>query len=232
RAGRWRRRRAGSVRDGPATLRRQLASGGEIVRLGRRRRRLALRPVVMLCDVSGSMEPYSRMVLRFAKSLIRSGWPLDVYAFSTSLVRLTPALRDDYADRALEHAIGLIPDFAGGTRVADCLGTFNRRWARIALRRRAAAVIVSDGLDAGDPDAAAAEMARCCRLAWAVGCVNPGSGRAGSDPPARGMSAALPYLNGFWPAHTWASLEEAWERLARIDPLLRQYASWAGSPTG
>lgn len=232
RSRRWRRHRAGTVWDVPATLRRQLASGGEIVRLERRRRRLALRPVVMLCDVSGSMEPYSRMVLRFAKSLIRSGWPLDVYAFSTSLVRLTPALRDDYADRALEHAIGLIPDFAGGTRVADCLGTFNRRWARIALRRRAAAVIVSDGLDAGDPDAAAAEMARLARLAWAVVWLNPGLGRPGYEPTARGMAAALPYLNAFWPGHTWASLEEAWERLARIDPLFKPYASRVGAGSG
>lgn len=232
RSRRWRRHRAGTAWDVPATLRRQMANAGEIVRLERRRRRLAMRPVVMLCDVSGSMEPYSRMVLRFAKSLLRTGWPLDVFAFSTSLVRLTPVLRDAHADRALERAVGLIPDFGGGTRVADCLSAFNRQWARMALRRRAVAVIVSDGLDAGDPAAAAEEMARLARLARAVVWINPALGRPGYEPTARGMAAALPFVNAFWPGHTWASLQEAWERLAHVDPLVRPYPLGAGDGRG
>lgn len=215
RSRRWRRSRAGRKWDVAATLRRTVTSP-EMMNIAKRLRGPAPRPVVMLCDVSGSMEPYSRMVLRFARAIQRTAWPLEVFVFSTRLTHITRALAKERVDVAIERALRTAPDFGGGTRLAHCLGEFNRRWARRVMRRGAVAVIVSDGLDSDDPEELSTEMARLARFSRGIVWLHPDARRPGFEPTARGMAAALPYIDRLLPGNTWAALEEAWLALTAL----------------
>lgn len=212
RSRRWRQSRAGKRWDVAASLRRAVTSP-EMIKIVKRLRGPAPRPVVMLCDVSGSMEPYSRMVLRFARAIQRTEWPLEVFVFSTRLTHITRALGKERVDVAIERALRTAPDFGGGTRLAHCLGEFNRRWARRVMRRGAVAVIVSDGLDSDDPEELGEEMARLARLSRGIVWLHPDARRPGFEPTARGMAAALPHIDRLLPGNTWAALEEAWMAL-------------------
>jgi uncharacterized protein with von Willebrand factor type A (vWA) domain len=181
---------------------------GDLLELPRRRRREAVRPVVMLADVSGSMERYSRVMLHFLYGVANSGAPAEAFVFATRLTRVSWQL----LRRRGVHAIALlareVQDWGGGTRIGDALRTFNTRWARRVMRHGPTLIIVSDGWDRGDPDVLRGEIARlrrsCRRVIW----LNPLLGSAGYEPLTRGMQAALPYVDRFLPVHNLASIED------------------------
>lgn len=221
-ASRWplperRTRRAVAGARGPSldmrsTWRHNLRHGGEILDLRRRRRQHKPRPLVLLCDVSGSMERYSRVLLLLGYALSHqpvygATCPVEVFAFGTRLTRLTRHLRHRDAGQALAEASAAIHDWGGGTRIGEAVKRFNYDWARRVLRHGAIVLIISDGIDRGDTALVATEMARlqrsCHRLIW----LNPLLGGEGYQPAVRGMQAALPYVDDFLPVHNLASVE-------------------------
>ena len=204
------------------TLRRNLAHGGELVDLVGRDRKHRRRPLVLLCDISGSMEPYSRLLLHFiyAVSHPRSADPgisrVEAFAFGTRLTRLTQELAERDVDRALQAAAHRIEDWGGGTRTGDALREFNFNWSRRLLGQGAAVLIISDGWDRGDIALLGQEMERlhrsCHRLIW----LNPLLGSPNYQPLTRGIVAALPHVDDFLPVHNLASLEQLGELLASL----------------
>ena len=204
------------------TLRRSLTQGGEMVDLVHRGRKHRRRPLVLLCDISGSMEPYSRLLLHFiyAVSHPRSADPgvsrVEAFAFGTRLTRLTQELAERDVDRALQAAAHRIEDWGGGTRTGDALHEFNFTWSRRLLGQGAAVLIISDGWDRGDIGLLGHEMERlhrsCHRLIW----LNPLLGSPDYQPLTRGIVAALPHVDDFLPVHNLASLEQLGDLLAAM----------------
>ena len=168
------------------TLRASLRTGGEPMRLARRRRRIAPRRLVMLCDISGSMEPYARAYLQFLTCAAGSGPDAEAFAFATRLTRLTRALASRNPERAIQRAAAAAPDWSSGTRIGDALKEFNDRHGRRGMARGAVVVILSDGWERGDPGLVGREMARLSRLAHRIVWVNPrvGAPRASRCAPA------------------------------------------------
>jgi uncharacterized protein with von Willebrand factor type A (vWA) domain len=187
-------------------LRRAVAAsrrtGGDVATLPRRRRRLTPRPLVVLCDVSGSMERYSRMLLLFAHGLIRQRPRVEAFLFSTHLTRVTRQMRQRRPSAALSAMSREVTDWSGGTRIGEALHTFNQRWARRVLNGGPVVLLISDGWDRGDAQQLRREIARlqrsCRRLVW----LNPLIGTADYAPLTRGLQAALPYVDDFLPART------------------------------
>ncbi len=204
------------------TLRRNLAHGGELIDLVGRDRKHRRRPLVLLCDISGSMEPYSRLLLHFiyAVSHPRSADPgvskVEAFAFGTRLTRLTRELAERDVDRALQASAHRIEDWGGGTRTGEALREFNFVWGRRLLGQGAAVLIISDGWDRGDIALLGKEMERlhrsCHRLIW----LNPLLGSPRYEPLTRGIVAALPHTDDFLPVHNLASLEQLGDLLAAI----------------
>jgi hypothetical protein len=188
--------------------RRSLACGGEPIEQSFRRRVDVPRKLVVLCDVSGSMEAYTRALLLFLHAVVGSGRGVEVFAFGTRITRLTDDFRTRDPERALAAAAHRVVDWASGTRIGASLKTFNDVWGRRALSRGAAVVIVSDGWERQDAGLVAREMARLQRSAYAVVWVNPLKGSPEYQPLAGGMRAALPYVDRFVAGHNLASLEE------------------------
>ena len=198
-------------------FRRNMATGGDFTEWVWRRPTRRPRPIVVLCDISGSMERHSRLLLRFvqalsAASIVRT----ESFVFGTRLTRVTRQLRDRDRDRALANVADSVQDWAGGTRIGASFREFNLRWARRTLRSSGVVIVVSDGWDRGDPALVASETARlrrnCHRLIW----LNPLAGVPGYQPLAGGMQAAFPYIDDFLPAGTVASLERLGEILAGV----------------
>lgn len=191
-------------------LRRALAgslrTGGDVIRLPRRTRRLRRRPIVLLCDVSGSMERYSRMLLHFAHALGRRHVRVEAFVFSTTLTRITGELRTRGLDAAVASAAHAVPDWSGGTRIGDALRVLHQRWMRRVLHGGPVVLLISDGWDRGDPELLRQQVARlqrsCHRLIW----LNPLIGTADYAPLTRGLQAALPYVDDFLPARTLTNL--------------------------
>jgi hypothetical protein len=191
-------------------LRRALAgslrTGGDVIRLPRRKRRVRRRPIVLLCDVSGSMERYSRMLLHFSHALGRRHVRLEAFVFSTSLTRITNELRTRGLDAAVAGAARAVPDWSGGTRIGDALKTLHQQWMRRVLHGGPVVLLISDGWDRGDPEVLRQQVARlhrsCHRLIW----LNPLIGTADYAPLTRGLQAALPYVDDFLPARTLTNL--------------------------
>ena len=214
--------RHGQRLDLRRTLRRSLTQGGEMIDLVHRGRKHRRRPLVLLCDTSGSMEPYSRLLLHFiyAVSHPRSADPgisrVEAFAFGTRLTRLTQELTERDVDRALQAAAHRIEDWGGGTRTGEALREFNFVWSRRLLGQGAAVLIISDGWDRGDIDLLGREMERlhrsCHRLIW----LNPLLGSPDYRPLTRGIVAALPHVDDFLPVHNLASLEQLGELLASM----------------
>ena len=198
------------------TVRRNLGRGGEPVDLVRRRRRDRPVRIVVLLDVSGSMEPYSRFFLQFVKGLAGAWAESDVFLFHTGLVRVTEAMRDHDPVRAMSRLALLAQGFGGGTRIAGSVAAFNDRYARAALNRRSVVMILSDGYDTGDASAMSREMQRLRRRARRVVWLNPLLGWRGYEPVARAMAAALPFVDCFAPAHTLEALAAIEGELARL----------------
>ena len=198
------------------TVRRNLGRGGEPVDLVRRRRRDRPVRVVVLLDVSGSMEHYSRFFLQFVKGLVGSWVESDAYLFHTRLVRITETLRDHDPVRAMSRLALLAEGFGGGTRIAESLAAFNDRYARMAVDSRSVVMILSDGYDTGDASAMSREMRRLRRRARRIVWLNPLLGWRRYEPVARAMAAALPFVDCFAPAHTLEALAAVEGELARL----------------
>jgi uncharacterized protein with von Willebrand factor type A (vWA) domain len=184
-----------------------LATGGDAVHRRFRRRTQAPRKLVVLCDVSGSMEAYSRAMLLYLHALMRSGRGVEVFAFGTRLTRITRELAARDPDAALRAAADRVVDWAAGTRIGESLKVFNDVWGRRALSRGAVVLIVSDGWERGDNALLGREMQRLHRAAFAVVWVSPLKGSAEYQPLAGGMQAALPFIDRFVAGHDLASLE-------------------------
>ena len=213
-------RRLRPARGGRIDLRRSarhaIRSSGELMRLFHRRPRVRRRPIVLICDVSGSMERYSRLLMIFAHAIARRE-DLEAFVFSTRLTRITRLLRQRDLDLALDRVSKGVHDFSGGTRIGDALGEFNRRWARRVLGHGAIVIIVSDGWDRGDPERLTAELKHLRRSAHRLIWLNPLLGSEGYQPLTRGMAAALPHCDDFLAAHNVQALEDLGRLLASLD---------------
>jgi uncharacterized protein len=199
-----------------ALMRGSLATAGEPLERRYRRRRQTPRKLVLLCDVSGSMEAYSRALLLFMHATVRSGRNVEVFAFGTRLSRLTPELRTRDPDQALARAATRVVDWAAGTRIGASLREYNDVWGRRALTRGAVVVIASDGWERQDHELVGQEMRRLHRAAHTVVWVNPVKGSPDYQPLAGGMRAALPHVDRFVSGHNVASLEALAELLSGI----------------
>ncbi|HUF34167.1 MAG TPA: VWA domain-containing protein [Acidimicrobiales bacterium] len=196
------------------TVQRSLRAGGEPVPPARRSPSTRPRRVVLLVDVSGSMEPYARALLRFAHAAVVGRGRVEVFALGTRLTRLTRELATHDPDAALAAASGAVADWSGGTRLGDGVAEFCNTWGVRGMARGAVVVVLSDGWDRGDPTVLGEQMSRLRRVAHRVVWVNPLKASPGYAPLAAGMAAALPHVDHFVEGHSLASLEELAEVVA------------------
>jgi hypothetical protein len=172
--------------------------------------------LVVLADVSGSMERYSRILLQFVYGLTRGSHRVESFVFATRLTRVTRAAADRSRRRSVDRLVRSVHDWGGGTRIGEALRTFNLRWARRVMRNGPIVLLISDGWDRGEPRVLVRELTRvrrsCKRLIW----LNPLLGAANYEPLTRGMQAALPIVDDFMPAHNIASLEQLAEHLRTL----------------
>ena len=191
------------------TVRESLRMHGEPAELYWRRRRVRLRPLILILDVSGSMADYSRNLLQFAYSAKRAADRVEVFCFGTRLTRVTKALDRRRPDDALELAAQTVFDWEGGTRIGASLDAFVREWGRRGLCRGGIVVICSDGLDRGDPEVLARAMERLARLSHRVVWMNPHKGdNQNFRPSTLGMMVAAPHVDVILSGHDLSSLEE------------------------
>ena len=205
---RFRPAQSGSRPDLRATLRTAISAGGEPIRRfwqepGERMRRL-----VLLLDVSGSMEPYARAMLRFVHAAVAGRQRVEAFSLGTRPTRVTRELNSRDPDLALRQASQRVQDWSGGTRLGECLRAFNDEWGVRGLARGAIVVILSDGWDRGDPAVLGEQMQRLQRVTYDLIWVNPLKVSPGYAPLARGMAAALPYVDHFVEGHSLAAMEE------------------------
>jgi uncharacterized protein with von Willebrand factor type A (vWA) domain len=189
-------------------LRASLRTGGDPIRLRHRRRRIQRRRLVMLCDISGSMEPYARAYLQFLTCARGAGPNAEAFAFATRLTRLTRALSSRNPERAIQNAAQTAPDWSSGTRIGDALKEFNDRHGRRGMARGAVIVIISDGWERGDPQIVGREMERLARLAYRIVWVNPRVSASRFSIGAGGMAAALPHCDALVSGHSYEALGE------------------------
>ena len=198
--------RKGAAIDPRWTMRRSMKYGGEVIDLVRRKKRIKKTKVVLLCDVSGSMDCYSRFLIQFMYGLQNELWGVETFVFSTSLSRITHLIRTKDIVNALEKISGSILGWSGGTNIGRSLHTFNRSFAPSMLTHRTVVVIISDGWDRGDVSLLEREMQdlkrRCKKIIW----LNPLLASENYEPLCKGMQAALPYLDMFLSVHNVNSL--------------------------
>jgi uncharacterized protein with von Willebrand factor type A (vWA) domain len=205
---RYEKGRHGQHIDMRRTLRASLRTGGDPIRLSRRHRRVTRRRLVMLCDISGSMEPYARAYLQFLTCAAGSGPNAEAFVFATRLTRLTRALASRHPERAIQRAAAAAPDWSSGTRIGDALKAFNDRHGRRGMARGAVVVILSDGWERGNPMLVGREMQRLARLAHRIVWVNPRVGASAFSVQAGGMVAALPHCDALVSGHSFKALGE------------------------
>jgi uncharacterized protein with von Willebrand factor type A (vWA) domain len=210
---RRRRHRAGDSIDRRATLRTARRTGGHAVTLVRRRRTERRRRVVLIADVSGSMESYSRAYLYLLHGAVKA-LRAETFVFATRLTRLTRTLRTSDPELALRTAVGDVDDWSGGTRIGEAIRDFNDRWGRRGLARGAVVVIVSDGWESDDPALLGEQMARLARLAHRIVWVNPRSKSDRYEPLVGGMAAALPHVDRFTSGHSLHALDDVLAAIA------------------
>ncbi len=224
-----RRTRRTQVGDGDAldwrrTFRDNLKYGGELLDLSRRQPREKTRPLVLICDVSGSMERYTRLLLHFIHTIDGDLGRVEAFLFATRLTRITRYLNHRGVDQAVNEVARAVPDWAGGTRIGEAVKAFNYGWARRTLGNGPVVLVISDGWDRGEPELLSREMSRlqrsCHRLIW----LNPLLGSPNYQPLTQGMQAALPYLDDFLPVHNLNSLESLARHLNSL-PLRKQPAA-------
>ncbi|AAV95889.1 VWA domain-containing protein [Ruegeria pomeroyi] len=209
--------------DRARTLRAAMRRGGELRDIAKAQPRLRWPNLIVLCDISGSMSQYSRMVLHFLHAVSNAkgqGWAkVHAFTFGTRLTNVTRHLRQRDVDAALKAAGAEAQDWEGGTRIGACLHAFNRDWSRRVMGQGAVVLLITDGLDRDDPDALAAEMQRlhlsCRRLIW----LNPLLRWSEFAPKARGIRAMLPHVDSFRAGHSIASLEELAEVISQADDM-------------
>ncbi len=206
--------RHGEHVDMRRTLRSSLRTGGDPIKLARRHRRIKPRRLVMLCDISGSMEPYARAYLQFLMCAAGAGPDAEAFVFATRLTRLTRALAGRNPERAIQRAAAAAPDWSSGTRIGDALKTFNDIHGRRGMARGAVVVILSDGWERGDPAVVGREMERLARLAHRIVWVNPRVSADEFSPQAGGMLAALPHCDALVSGHTLKALGEVADAIA------------------
>lgn len=199
------------------TLRQNLMHGGELLQFARKTPKYKPRPLVIIADISGSMERYSRLLMQFIYSVSSAlEQPVESFVFSTQLTCITQELDNKNIDDALKEVSKSVHDWSGGTRIGDSLKTFNFQWGRRVLGHGAVVLLISDGWDRGDPDLLNHEMKRlhlnCHRLIW----LNPLLGSPDYEPLTRGMQAALPEVDDFLPVHNLVSLEGLAEKLSKL----------------
>jgi uncharacterized protein with von Willebrand factor type A (vWA) domain len=224
-----RRQRAnhGQFVDARSTMRASIKHGGVPLELRRQKRKIRTRPLVVICDISGSMDRYARLLLRFVHALGQGLENTEVFVFGTRLTRITRELRKRDVDAALNHVVASVDDWSGGTRIGEAIKEFNFKWSRRVLRSGATVVVISDGWDRGDPALLGREMARlqrsCRRLIW----LNPLLGAPGYQPLTQGMRAALPFIDEFMPIHNLQSLEALATLLSQVEdqPPVRKVAT-------
>ena len=208
----------GPVLDLRRLLRQNMKHGGELLELPRRQRKEKPRPLALICDVSGSMERYTRMLLHFIHLLAVGPDQVEAFLFATRITRITGQLAHRGIDDAVKEVSKAVPDWAGGTRIGEVLRAFNFEWARRVLGWGSVVLIISDGWDRGEPDLLRREIARlqrtCHRLIW----LNPLLGSPTYEPLTRGMQAALPYVDDHLPVHNLSSLENLAEHLNSLSP--------------
>jgi uncharacterized protein with von Willebrand factor type A (vWA) domain len=210
---RYERRRRGERVDLRRTLRASLRTGGDPVRLARRRRRIAPRRLVLLCDISGSMEPYARAYLQFLTCAAGSGPNAEAFVFATRLTRVTRALASRNPERAIQRAAAAAPDWSSGTRIGDALREFNDRHGRRGMARGAVIVILSDGWERGDPMLVGRELERLARLAHRIVWVNPRVSADAFSVQSGGMVAALPHCDALVSGHSFEALGQVIEAI-------------------
>ena len=208
----------GRALDLRRAVRLNMAFGGELVLLPHKERKHKPRPLVLICDVSGSMERYTRMLLHFIHALSGDLRRVESFLFATRLTRITPYLAHRSIDQAVTEVSQAVPDWAGGTRIGDILKAFNFQWARRVLGGGSVVLVISDGWDRGEPGLLRAEIVRlqrsCHRLIW----LNPLVGAPDYEPLTRGMQAAMPFVDDLMPVHNLASLEELARHLSSLSP--------------
>jgi len=223
----------GGYIDYRATLRSAMRQGGVPLELKWRERKERMRPLVLICDISGSMDRYSRLLLRFVHALEHGLDAVEVFVFGTRLTRITRELRKKNVDQAIADVVASVDDWSGGTRIGESIKAFNYKWSRRVLRSSATVVVISDGWDRGDPQLLGSEMARlqrsCRRVIW----LNPLLGAPGYQPLTQGIRASLPYVDHFLPIHNLKSLEALARLLGAVEdtqPVRRQVSTQAVRP--
>ena len=204
--------RRGSHPDVRRTVRASLRTGGEPIDRQWTDSDERLRRLILLIDISGSMEPYARALLRFVQAAVAGRQKVEAFAIGTRLTRLTRELGSRDPDRALSLASARVQDWSGGTRLGDCLREFNDEWGVRGMARGSIVVVLSDGWDRGNPEILAEQMQRLHRVSHQVVWVNPLKVSPGYAPLARGMAAALPFVDNFVEGHSLGAMED----LARI----------------
>ncbi|MGH2460116.1 MAG: vWA domain-containing protein [Chloroflexota bacterium] len=215
------------------TIRQNLRNGGEVFALSHRRHRTRPRPLVLICDISGSMDRYSRTLLQFLHTVEHGLDRVEAFVFATRLTRITRQLRTRDPGSALNEVSRAVQDWSGGTRIGEAIRTFNYTWSKRVLGRGAIVMVISDGWDRGDIEVLREEMERlqrnCYRLIW----LNPLLGLPSYQPLTQGIQAALPYVDDFMPVHNLDSLEALGKHLQRIEgrrPTRRQKAGQTRTP--
>jgi uncharacterized protein with von Willebrand factor type A (vWA) domain len=209
--------RSGSYPDMRRIVRRNLKHGAELIELTWREAKYKPRPLVIICDISGSMSLYSRLLLHFIHTISNGLMNVEAFVFGTRLTRITRQLKRRDVDDAIRDVSKSVQDWSGGTRIGDALHFFNHKWAKRVLGRGAVALIISDGWDRGDPHVLQIEMDRlqhsCHRLIW----LNPLLGSPDYRPLTIGMKTSLPFIDDFLPAHNLDSLMSLGNLLSTID---------------
>ncbi|MFP6889297.1 MAG: VWA domain-containing protein [Nitrospinota bacterium] len=198
------------------SVKRSIQTGGEVLRLFRRKRKIQKTQIILICDVSGSMDSYSQFLIQFLYSLQNEIKSLRTFVFSTRLSDATPYLRHKDVKVALQRLASEVHDWSGGTQIGNCLRTFNFEYGRTIVNSRTIVLIISDGWDRGDTDILAVEMERlskkCHRLIW----LNPLLGSPGYRPIDRGMRTALPFCDNFMSAHNLDSLVQMTDHISKV----------------
>ncbi len=207
----------GGVFDARRTLRASLRQFGEPLDLRTRAPRLKQRDVVLLCDISGSMDRYARLLLQFVHAMRRAIGRVEAFVFGTRLTRITRQIRRRDVNEALDEVAASVADWGGGTRIGESLHEFNINWARRVLARGAIVIIISDGWDRGDIGLLAREMQRLQRMSYRLIWLNPLLGGRNYRPQTIGMRAALPFIDDFLPAHNLKSLVQLVLALRAVD---------------
>ncbi len=220
---------AGDALDWRRTFRENLKYGGELLELSHRQPREKTRPLVLICDVSGSMERYTRLLLHFIHTIAGDLGRVEAFLFATRLTRITRYLNYRGVDEAVNEVARAVPDWAGGTRIGEAVKTFNYTWARRTLGSGPVVLVISDGWDRGEPELLSREMSRlqrsCHRLIW----LNPLLGSPNYQPLTQGMQAALPYVDDFLPVHNLNSLEGLARHLNSLPPRKQPAAAYRRS---